>query len=149
MIVIRVVSFIPFSRALVTHFIRLSSSILRGMQRKEEEYWRQSYFPTWIIHLFVRFRIPAFPCALQNKPRRRICLSVQRLCITLTKQCHLQWWTSATFFVIHFNIFCAYPELFYLRTVPTIVIAHTFCASPDTRISYRQCLLIQGYFCVV
>ena len=25
-----------------------------------------------------------------------------------------------------------------LRTVPTIVIAHTFCASPDTRISYRQ-----------
>ena len=23
-----------------------------------------------------------------------------------------------------------------LRTVPTIVIAHTFCASPDTRISY-------------
>ena len=34
-----------------------------------------------------------------------------------------------------------------LRTVPTIVIAHTFCASPDTRISYLQCLLIQGYFC--
>ena len=33
--------------------------------------------------------------------------------------------------------------------VPTIVIAHTFCASPDTRISYRQCLLIQGYFCAV
>ena len=37
----------------------------------------------------------------------------------------------------------------FLRTVPTIVIAHTFCASPDTRISYRQCLLIQGYFCAV
>ena len=37
----------------------------------------------------------------------------------------------------------------HLRTVPTIVIAHTFCASPDTRISYRQCLLIQGYFCAV
>ena len=34
-----------------------------------------------------------------------------------------------------------------LRTVPTIVIAHTFCASPDTWISYRQCLLIQGSFC--
>ena len=33
-----------------------------------------------------------------------------------------------------------------LRTVPTIVIAHTICASPDTRISYRQCILIQGYF---
>ena len=33
-----------------------------------------------------------------------------------------------------------------LRTVPTIVVAHTFCASPDTRISYRRCLLIQGYF---
>ena len=39
---------------------------------------------------------------------------------------------------------------FHLRTVPTIVIAHTFCASPDiTPISYHQCLLIQGYFCVV
>ena len=37
----------------------------------------------------------------------------------------------------------------HLRTVPTIVIAHTFCASPDTRISYRQCLLIPGYFCAV
>ena len=34
-----------------------------------------------------------------------------------------------------------------LRTVPTIVIAHTFCASRDTRISYRWRLLIQGYFC--
>ena len=31
--------------------------------------------------------------------------------------------------------------------VTTIVIAHAFCASPDTRIPYRQCLLIQGYFC--
>ena len=37
----------------------------------------------------------------------------------------------------------------FLRTVPTIVTAHTFCASPYTRISYRQCLLIQGYFCAV
>ena len=36
-----------------------------------------------------------------------------------------------------------------LRTVPTIVIAHTFCASPDTRISFRQCLPKQGYFCAV
>ena len=36
-----------------------------------------------------------------------------------------------------------------LRTVPTIVIAHTFCASPDTRISHRQYLLIQGSFCAV
>ena len=35
-------------------------------------------------------------------------------------------------------------------TVPTIVIiAHTFCASRDTRISYRRCLLIHGYFCAV
>ena len=33
--------------------------------------------------------------------------------------------------------------------MPTIVIAHTFCASRDTRISYRQCLLIQGYFWAV
>ena len=29
-----------------------------------------------------------------------------------------------------------------LRTVPTIVTAHTFCASRDTRVSYRWCLLI-------
>ena len=36
-----------------------------------------------------------------------------------------------------------------LRTVLTIVIAHTFCASPDTRISYGWCLLIQGHFCAV
>ena len=35
----------------------------------------------------------------------------------------------------------------YLRTVPTIVITHTFCASRDTLISYGWCLLIQGYFC--
>ena len=40
-------------------------------------------------------------------------------------------------------------HLCHLRTVPTIVIAHTFCASPDTRISYRHCLLIQGSFCAV
>ena len=33
--------------------------------------------------------------------------------------------------------------------VLTIVIAHTFCASRDTRISYGWYLLIQGYFCVV
>ena len=37
----------------------------------------------------------------------------------------------------------------HLRTVPTIVIAHTVCASPDTQISYRPCLLIQGSFCAV
>ena len=33
--------------------------------------------------------------------------------------------------------------------MPTIVIAKTFCASRDTRISYRWCLLIQGYCCAV
>ena len=53
-----------------------------------------------------------------------------------------QWWehsppTNVAVYFIH------------LRTVPTIVIAHTFCASPDTRISNRQCLLIQGSFCAV
>ena len=26
---------------------------------------------------------------------------------------------------------------------------YCYCASPDTRISYRQCLLIQEYFCAV
>ena len=36
-----------------------------------------------------------------------------------------------------------------LRTVPTIVTAHTFCASRDTRVSYGWCLLIQEYFCAV
>ena len=36
-----------------------------------------------------------------------------------------------------------------LRTVSTIVIAHTFCAYRDTRVSYRWCLLIQEYFCAV
>ena len=37
----------------------------------------------------------------------------------------------------------------FLRTVLTIVIAHTFCASRDTRIFYGWYLLIQGYFCAV
>ena len=36
-----------------------------------------------------------------------------------------------------------------LRTVPIIVIAHTFCASRDNRISYGWRLLLQGYFCAV
>ena len=35
---------------------------------------------------------------------------------------------------------------FQLRTVPTIVIRHTFCAPQHTRVSYWWCLLIQGYF---
>ena len=34
-----------------------------------------------------------------------------------------------------------------LRTVPTIVTAHTFSASRDTRVSYGWCSLIQEYFC--
>ena len=42
-----------------------------------------------------------------------------------------------------------FSPYFNLRMVPTIVTAHMFCASPDTRISYRQCLVIQGYFCTV
>ena len=36
-----------------------------------------------------------------------------------------------------------------LRTVPTFVTAHTFCASRDTQVSYGWCLLVQGYFCAV
>ena len=36
-----------------------------------------------------------------------------------------------------------------LKTVPTIVNAHMFCVSRDTRISFGCCLLIQGYFCAV
>ena len=50
---------------------------------------------------------------------------------------------------IIFNLSKDMRSLDVLKTVPTIVIAHTFCASPDTRISYRQCLLTQGYFCAV
>ena len=41
------------------------------------------------------------------------------------------------------------PDKTSLRTVPTIVIANTFCASRYTRISYRRCLSIQRYFCAV
>ena len=37
-------------------------------------------------------------------------------------------------------------NIFALRTVPTFVTAHTFCASWDTRISYGWCLLIQNIF---
>ena len=37
----------------------------------------------------------------------------------------------------------------FLRTVPTIVTAHMFCASQYTRVSYGWCLLIQEYFCAV
>ena len=33
----------------------------------------------------------------------------------------------------------------FLRTVPTVVFARTFCTSRDTRVSYGWCLLIQGY----
>ena len=40
-----------------------------------------------------------------------------------------------------------YQTLLNLRTVPTIVTAHTFCASRDTRVSYGWCLLIREYFC--
>ena len=41
------------------------------------------------------------------------------------------------------------PIQLILRTVPTIVTAHTFCVSRDTRVFYEWCLLIQGYFCAV
>ena len=56
-------------------------------------------------------------------------------------------WRKNTFLVPYGKIGRDFID--QLRTVPTIVIAHTFCASPDTRISYRRCLLIQGYFCTV
>ena len=36
------------------------------------------------------------------------------------------------------------PDFVKLSTVPTIVIAHMFCISRDTQISYRWCLSIQG-----
>ena len=46
---------------------------------------------------------------------------------------------------LHMNQF-SHISLPDLRTVPTIVTAHTFCASLDARVSYRWCLLIQEYF---
>ena len=45
------------------------------------------------------------------------------------------------------TLLCAESYGTILRTVPTIVTAHTFCASRDTRVSYEWCLLIQEYFC--
>ena len=45
--------------------------------------------------------------------------------------------------------FCAEVNHAGLTTVPTIVTAHTFCASQDTRVSYGWCLLIQEYCCAV
>ena len=47
--------------------------------------------------------------------------------------------------------FCFFVFFFFisLRTVPTFVTAHTFCASRDTRVSYGWCLLIQGYLFAV
>ena len=39
--------------------------------------------------------------------------------------------------VANFGKFEAMASVWDLRTVPTIVIAHTFCASRDTRVSYR------------
>ena len=60
-------------------------------------------------------------------------------------------WQPIIIIVIHVSLLenRIRPSRAQLRTVPTIVIAHTFYASPDTRISYRRCLLIQGYFCAV
>ena len=40
-----------------------------------------------------------------------------------------------------------FPAL--LRKVPTIVTAHTFCASRDTRVSCGWCPVTQEYFCAV
>ena len=56
---------------------------------------------------------------------------------------------TVSFVPIAIPCVCRWCLSLNLRTVPTIVIAHTFCASPDTRISYGQCSLIKGYFCVV
>ena len=48
------------------------------------------------------------------------------------------------------SIFCSVDHnCCCLRTVPAFVIAHTFCASRDTQVSYGWCLLLQGYFCAI
>ena len=47
---------------------------------------------------------------------------------------------SNVLFSRHFGVLSTF-------NVPTIVTAHTFCASGDTRVSYGWCLLIQEYFC--
>ena len=45
---------------------------------------------------------------------------------------------------------CMFLQIqFVLRTVPTIVTAHMFCASRDPRASYGWCLLKHGYFCAL
>jgi len=74
---------------------------------------------------------------------RAICKCCMRTCFLVLSDgiC-----TSPFHFIVPLTLKVADDDL---RTVPTIVIAHTFCASPDNRISYRQCLLIQGYFCAV
>ena len=67
---------------MVTHFFRVSSSILRGMQRREYwNHWSQSNFPTWIIHVpfcpvpdsISGLRIPdlGFPYASKNADSRK------------------------------------------------------------------------------
>ena len=67
------------------------------------------------------------------------------------RKSQLSKWTT----LIRIRISNVYADIFsfllrfLLRTVPTIVNAHTFCASRDTRDSYRWCLLIQEYFCAV
>ena len=66
----------------------------------------------------------------------------------LEKRCSLSLGVYGNF--VSHNYYVFLDELLVnLRTVPTIVIAHTFHASPDTRISYRWCLVLQGYFCAV
>ena len=59
------------------------------------------------------------------------------------------WDRLSKVFVIQVYNYNISPGIYCLRTVPTIVIAHTFYANRDTRISYGWCLLIQGYFCAV
>ena len=70
---------------------------------------------------------------------------------TARKNCHIVPNIASEF--MNLETCVSYPAFsVLLRTVPTIVIAHTFCASQDTRISCGWCLLrllIQRYFCAV
>ena len=47
------------------------------------------------------------------------------------------------------DLLCLDFHIKELRTVPTIVTAHTSCASCDNQVFYGWWLLIQGYFCMV
>ena len=76
----------------------------------------------------VRFQFFFFLCSKMHNRKTWRCL-IGQCTIESTLRC-FDW-------VMHNRSHVAVFTLVILRTVPTIVIAHTFCASPYTRFSYR------------